>query len=87
MLRVGDKINRLASLTVYNRVQKVSDEKIEDTIKDIIGYCTLELRFLQKERDKGTKADPPPTTSWPPSKFEAPPGYGGIDKDRGGPGL
>ncbi|SPF40772.1 conserved hypothetical protein [Candidatus Desulfosporosinus infrequens] len=43
LLRLNDKFVRLKTLT-SNEAQ-VNDESIEDTISDIIGYCTLELRY------------------------------------------
>lgn len=43
LLRVEDKLNR--SSVLDSSAAQVSDESIEDTLKDIIGYCTLELRY------------------------------------------
>jgi hypothetical protein len=45
VIRLGDKYNRIKQLT-SNDV-KVKDESIQDTIKDIIGYCILELAYLE----------------------------------------
>lgn len=45
LLRTNDKFARLKNLT--NQKAQVNDESVEDTIKDIIGYCTLELRYRQ----------------------------------------
>ncbi|MDR3586290.1 MAG: nucleotide modification associated domain-containing protein [Desulfosporosinus sp.] len=56
LLRINDKFTRLKNLT-SNEAQ-VNDESVEDTISDIIGYCTLELRYRrwknqnEKTRDK-----------------------------------
>ena len=44
-VRISDKINRLKSLTINNKTQEVKDESIEDTVKDIIGYCLLYLEW------------------------------------------
>ena len=51
-IRISDKINRLKSLTINNKTQEVKDESIEDTIKDIIGYCLLYLEWKNSEEDK-----------------------------------
>lgn len=47
LVRVNDKFARLKTLT--NHEAQVNDESIEDTIADIIGYCTLELRYRREE--------------------------------------
>lgn len=47
VIRLYDKFARLKTLT--NHEAQVNDESIEDTIADIIGYCTLELRYRQKK--------------------------------------
>jgi len=47
LLRINDKFARLK--TLRNNEAKVNDESIEDTLADIIGYCTLELRYLRKK--------------------------------------
>ena len=47
LIRLGDKVNRLNTLVKYPA--KVTTEAVEDTIKDIIGYCTLELCFRQSK--------------------------------------
>lgn len=51
-IRISDKINRLKSLTINNKTQEVKDESIEDTVKDIIGYCLLYLEWKNSEGDK-----------------------------------
>lgn len=51
-IRISDKINRLKSLTINNKTQEVKDESIEDTIKDIIGYCLLYLEWKTGEGDE-----------------------------------
>lgn len=50
VVRLADKIERLKTL-LKNKPQ-VMDEREEDTIKDIIGYCLLELYFRQDEGRK-----------------------------------
>ena len=51
-IRISDKINRLKSLTINNKTQEVKDESIEDTVKDIIGYCLLYLEWKTSGEDK-----------------------------------
>lgn len=50
--RLGDKYYRLTNLLRGHKPQV--DETIEDTIRDIIGYCLLELAYreLDEEVDK-----------------------------------
>ncbi|TGE33344.1 nucleotide modification associated domain-containing protein [Desulfosporosinus sp. Sb-LF] len=43
LIRLGDKINRLNTLVEHPA--QITTEAVEDTIKDIIGYCTLELCY------------------------------------------
>jgi hypothetical protein len=43
LIRIDDKVNRLKTLVKHPA--QVTTEAVEDTIKDIIGYCTLELCF------------------------------------------
>lgn len=47
-LRIADKISRAE--TLFNKDALVLDEKIEDTLKDIIGYTLLYINYLN---DKG----------------------------------
>jgi hypothetical protein len=49
LIRLDDKINRLKTLVKHPA--KVTTEAVEDTIKDIIGYCTLELCFRQSKEE------------------------------------
>lgn len=51
-IRISDKINRLKSLTINNKTQEVKDESIEDTVKDIIGYCLLYLEWKTGGEDE-----------------------------------
>ena len=43
IIRLTDKLNRLSSLK--EGLPAVTDEAIEDTLKDMIGYCLLELEW------------------------------------------
>ncbi len=51
-LRLTDKLNRLKKLTDPNTEQKVSDESVEDTLKDIANYAILELIERKIEPEK-----------------------------------
>ena len=56
LIRISDKINRLKSLTNNkNTVVSVVDESLEDTIRDIAGYCILELILREKEKQNDEK--------------------------------
>ncbi len=43
-VRISDKISRIKNL--YNKKNKVKDETMLDTIRDIIGYCIQYMRFI-----------------------------------------
>lgn len=50
--RISDKYNRIVSLAT-NKEQKVKDEAIEDTLKDMASYCIMtliELGYDKKEK-------------------------------------
>lgn len=47
LIRLTDKVNRLKSL-VKNQQEGYFSESYQDTIKDIIGYCLLELKECSK---------------------------------------
>jgi len=40
LIRVSDKIDRLDNLIWKKNKSKVNDEKVNDTLMDIINYCT-----------------------------------------------
>lgn len=46
IIRLSDKLARLKTLVKQDA--KIKSESKQDTIKDIIGYCTLELRYIRK---------------------------------------
>lgn len=48
VIRLSDKINRLKNL-VKSKEQKVKDESIEDTLKDLANYSLLALADLRME--------------------------------------
>ncbi|MEM5854199.1 MAG: nucleotide modification associated domain-containing protein [Candidatus Aenigmatarchaeota archaeon] len=49
LIRLQDKINRIKTLYTKENLPK-SEESIEDTLKDIIGYCLLELEYLKSKK-------------------------------------
>lgn len=49
-IRIIDKINRLKALIDQNTTH-FFEETYQDTIKDIIGYCLLELIFEKLEKE------------------------------------
>lgn len=51
-LRIDDKLSRFHALAVKGNCQKVEDEKITDTVRDIIGYSLLLLDLLENTNDK-----------------------------------
>lgn len=54
LVRMYDKLNRLYSLTRDASKQKVSDEKIEDTLLDLANYAILTVIELQCNKAKDT---------------------------------
>ena len=50
LIRLEDKFNRLENL-VNGAEQKVKDESIIDTLKDIAGYCQLTIIELLKRME------------------------------------
>jgi hypothetical protein len=48
LVRASDKWNRMK--TLRNRTGEVADESLEDTIRDMIGYCLLELAYREQKR-------------------------------------
>jgi hypothetical protein len=46
IIRLMDKINRLKS---FMSCPEPSFDSYEDTVRDIIGYCILELKYIEKE--------------------------------------
>ena len=43
VVRLSDKLSRLSTLTQL--APRIVNESIEDTLKDLIGYCLLELEY------------------------------------------
>lgn len=44
LIRLTDKMNRLNSLIGEKREILITNESLDDTIKDIMGYCVLWIR-------------------------------------------
>lgn len=53
-LRIEDKLNRIEQLD--SNPAQVKEESIEDTLNDIIGYCTLEINYRRGVKTKPTPA-------------------------------
>jgi uncharacterized protein YdcH (DUF465 family) len=50
-MRLFDKLNRLETLIQPGYKQRVSDEKIEDTLMDIANYAIMEITERRSEED------------------------------------
>jgi len=50
LIRVGDKLNRLAKLT-RGGVQFVQDESLRDTLIDLANYAALAITLLDEAQD------------------------------------
>lgn len=55
LVRMTDKMSRLSSFVESGRFE-VSDEKMRDTIMDLVNYCALFLAFVQS-RNHPTEYD------------------------------
>jgi hypothetical protein len=56
LIRISDKIDRLDNLIFNKQKINVSDEKIEDTLKDVINYSTYIIMY-QRNKLKNEKTD------------------------------
>jgi hypothetical protein len=45
IVRLNDKINRIANLSKSNSKKVIIDESVEDTINDLYNYCIIGLMF------------------------------------------
>lgn len=50
LIRLNDKISRLEYL-LLNNDSGTEDERVEDTLLDLAGYCILELNARKKEKE------------------------------------
>jgi hypothetical protein len=64
LIRFQDKLGRLDSLVLKGQEQEVSDESIEDTLKDIAGYALLELTRRELEKESEVKTGLTPNISY-----------------------
>ena len=53
VVRIGDKFNRIASLT--KKDQLIDDEAIEDTLIDMANYCVMSIIELEKQKMRKEK--------------------------------
>lgn len=51
-VRIVDKIERIKNLTASNDEPQVKNEKIEDTLKDIINYCFYDIMLKNNVWDE-----------------------------------
>ena len=49
VVRISDKFNRLKSLLLSGKEQKVNDESVQDTLLDMANYCIMTYMELQNE--------------------------------------
>lgn len=52
-IRLGDKISRLETY-IQKGDFKVTDESVEDTIRDIANYSIMTLMEIQRQKEKNT---------------------------------
>lgn len=63
IVRMEDKIGRLNSLTKKGTEQKVSDESLVDTLKDLSNYALMTAVWLE-DGTTSSKTDQPPISEW-----------------------
>lgn len=63
IVRMEDKMGRLNSLTKKGAEQKVSDESLVDTLKDLSNYALMTAVWLEEEKPS-SKTDQPPFSEW-----------------------
>lgn len=64
IVRMEDKMGRLNSLTKKGAEQKVSDESLVDTLKDLSNYALMTAVWLEKEKLVKAKPAQPPIDEW-----------------------
>lgn len=55
LTRISDKFNRLESLILAHGNAKVSDESLDDTLKDLAAYCIMTLVAREQQKEKENK--------------------------------
>lgn len=63
IVRMEDKMGRLNSLTKKGAEQKVSDESLVDTLKDLSNYALMTAVWLEDDKTS-SKMDQPPISEW-----------------------
>ena len=63
IVRMEDKMGRLNSLSKKGAEQKVSDESLVDTLKDLSNYALMTAVWLEEEKPS-SKNDQPSFTEW-----------------------
>lgn len=58
LIRLADKTGRLDELLSGKGKKPVSGETVEDTIKDVVGYCLLELQYRKNEKKPASRPRP-----------------------------
>lgn len=51
-IRIEDKLNRLKEIIMNNANAECTDEKMNDTLKDLAGYAVLALSCLEDENGR-----------------------------------
>ena len=64
IVRMEDKMGRLNSLTKKGYEQKVSDESLVDTLKDLSNYALMTAVWLEEEKLIKAKPAQPPIDEW-----------------------
>jgi Domain of Unknown Function (DUF1599). len=52
IIRLEDKFNRLENLTAKNNKAQVTEESVDDTLRDLVGYGILSLVMRKMERNQ-----------------------------------
>nr|DAR94940.1 MAG TPA: Nucleotide modification associated domain 1 [Caudoviricetes sp.] len=63
IVRMEDKMGRLNSLTKKGAEQKVSDESLVDTLKDLSNYALMTAVWLEDDKTS-SKTEQPPFVEW-----------------------
>ena len=64
IVRMEDKMGRLNSLTKAGSKQKVSDESLVDTLKDLSNYALMTAVWLEEEKVFHDRPAQPPLSEW-----------------------
>lgn len=54
LTRISDKFNRLENLILAQERAQVSDESLDDTLKDLAAYCIMTLVARKQQKEKET---------------------------------